>query len=196
MKRDFEVNACLAQLKGMRLVETIVECYDGKFGNRGMLANIALEVGALPAVRRLVNSFDDRGKYPDRPMITIREDHPAIYLLGWREGDWTEPHDHGNSEVAVHVVQGIVTEDLYVTANTAEKDREILMEWSRDAMEGQIITCPPVRYIHKVGNVRPETAATLHVYGPVLNDMTLYQREGNWLRFVEHWTLAGENAHH
>lgn len=177
-------------------VGRILEMYAGKIDTRGLLANVAEEVGNLPYVRRMVRDFDDRTKYPDRPVIVLHDGQPQIYLLGWREGDATEPHDHGTNHVGIYVVQGIITEDIYITAPFRGKDRTILTEFSRDARMGDLITCPATGYIHRVGNMRPIIAATVHVYGPVLDEMITYQRNGQVLEFKEHWYHTSEVAHH
>lgn len=160
--------------------------YKGKHVCRGVLTNMALEIGALPEVRRLVCQFADRKKYPERPMLSLHEDHPSVYLLGWREGDFTDIHDHGRCEVGIYVVQGIVTEDIYAATPARGKSKRCLLSFSRQLPQGTLATCPQ-NYIHRVGNIFPEVAATLHVYGPALDDMNIYEAVGGFLKFKEHW---------
>lgn len=142
---------------------------------RSLLTTLSHEIGNLPEIRRMVCEFNDRKVYPTRPMITLRTDHPSVYLLGWREGECTEVHDHGACEVAVHVIHGVVTEDMYWASRKlpSTPTRQCYGVMSRDLAQGQMMTCPKP-YIHKICNIYPETAATLHVYGPVLQEMCLY----------------------
>lgn len=153
---------------------------------RGLLSNLALQVGSLPEVRRLVCQFADRAQYPERPMLTLCEGHPSVYLLGWREGDFTDIHDHGDCEVGVYVIQGIVTEDIYATTPTRGRNRNCVLGFSRQLQQGSLMTCPR-NYIHRIGNIFPEVAATLHVYGPALDNMRLYDMQDSLLKFREHW---------
>lgn len=161
---------------------------------RGLLSNLALQVGSLPEVRRLVCQFSDKAQYPERPMLTLCEGHPSVYLLGWREGDFTDIHDHGDCEVGVYVIQGIVTEDIYATTALRKQNRRCILSFSRQLQQGSLMTCPR-HYIHRIGNIFPEVAATLHVYGPALDDMRLYDMKGSKLAFREHWHAAQEPQH-
>lgn len=181
------------------LVSTVVKQialgYKGRTHIRGALSNMALEIGALPEVRRLVCQFEDRAKYPQRPMLNLHDDHPSVYLLGWREGDWTEVHDHGRCEVGIYVVQGIVTEDVYACTPGVDKDKCIALTLSRNLRQGSVATCPR-NYVHAVGNIFPELAATLHCYGPELDDMNIYTTNGAMLEFKEHWHATHHRAQH
>lgn len=163
---------------------------------RGLLSNLALQVGSLPEVRRLVCQFADKERYPERPMLTLCEGHPSVYLLGWREGDFTDIHDHGDCEVGVYVMQGIVTEDLYAAAKISPRSNSLrcLLTFSRQLSQGSLMTCPR-HYIHRIGNIFPEVAATLHVYGPSLDDMRLYDVKGDRLKFRERWHAAAAPQH-
>lgn len=180
------------------LEDFIRAAYGLKSGSvcRGIVSTMAIQIGTMPEVRRMVCEFSDRTKYPQRPMITLMEGNPSVYLLGWREGDFTEVHDHGPCEVGVFVIQGRVVEDLYACRPIAgSQDLEILLEISRFMGAGDLVTCPK-NYLHRVGNVFPETAATLHVYGPVLDEMALYAPEGRILRRTGCWGCDSENAQH
>lgn len=158
------------------------------------LAVLAQRLGALPEIRRLCCRFDDRTRYPlkKQAVFTLHPKNPAIYLLGWREGEWTSVHDHGASQVGIYMLQGRVAENLFATMPTSTKDRKTLVEWSRMVQQGDTITCPE-NYVHAMGNIYPETAVTLHVYGPDLHDMRLYERKkGGVLKFKDVWHNANE----
>lgn len=176
-------------------IKKIAESYRGKGAERGQLASMACAIAGLPDVRRMVCSFNDRVLYPERPALLLHDDHPAVYLLGWREGDWTDIHDHGRCQVAVHVIQGTVTEDVYGSVPAeGGKDRQIIVNFNRHLKAGDCVTCPR-NYIHRVGNMFPEVAATLHVYGPTLDDMNLYGLDEAVLRFKEHWHAEANPQH-
>src|SRR5258708_39444696 len=176
------------------VISSIAAGYKGKTICRSLLSNMALEIGALPEVRRLVCSFSNISKYPERPMLTLHSDHPAVYLLGWREGDFTDIHEHRECEVGMYVVQGVVTEDIYASTPLDGKSRHCLLNFSRQLPQGDLATCPK-HYVHRVGNIFPEVAATLHVYGPTLADMNLYEAEGEVLRFKDHWHQTKRAQH-
>lgn len=169
------------------VIKAIHAAYAGHKVERARLTGIAVAVGLLPEVRRMVCQFNDRQLYPERPMITLHEACPSIYLLGWREGDWTDIHDHGECQVGLHVVQGMVTEDLYAASSVpSSKDLDVMLAFSRHLRQGDTVTCPR-KYIHRIGNMFPEVAATVHVYGPTLNDMNLFKLDGARLQFDCHW---------
>lgn len=166
----------------------VAKAYEGRPISRAFITTLARELGTLPEISRLVREFGDIRKYPTRPMITLREAKPAIYLLGWREMDFTDVHDHGDCEVGIYVVQGTVTEDIFTCfGKKREKDRLVMATMSRELSQGQCTTCMST-YIHRMGNIFPEVAATLHVYGPALEDMCLYDTSPTGkLIFTEHW---------
>lgn len=174
----------------------VTKAYEGKAICRALITTLARELGTLPEVTRMVREFGDYKQYPTRPMITLRESNPAIYLLGWREGDFTDVHDHGDCEVGIYVVQGVVTEDIYTCAGRKrETNRRLIATMSRELSEGQCTTCLQT-YVHRMGNIFPEVAATLHVYGPTLEDMCLYDQGANGqLYFKEHWHQAHKAQH-
>jgi predicted metal-dependent enzyme (double-stranded beta helix superfamily) len=181
--------------KGKNGVRSVMDLITKNYGEqaicRAILLSLAREIGQLPEVRRQCCAFNDMVRYPTRPMLTLfKSDKYSVYLLGWREGDWTDIHDHGpGREVGIYVVQGVVTEDLFAPVpmsmagkRGAQSDRACIACWSRLMKQGDTMVCPE-NYIHRMGNIEPETAATLHVYGPTLSDMNLYKMEDG----VLHW---------
>lgn len=192
---------------GQELVDTAVkgsisnvyQALDSRRNCRGILSMLAAQIGNLPQVREMVSSFPDRVRYPNRPMLTLYDGHPSVYLLGWREGDFTDVHDHGKCEVGIYVIQGVVTEDLYVPASQFENEGDqcnLRLAFSRNARQGDILSCPE-QYIHRLGNVFPECAATLHVYGPVLDKMKIFSLiENRALKFDSCWGCTDDNAQH
>lgn len=161
---------------------------------RAILAMLAAQIGNLPQVRAMCCDFSNRRKYKTRPMLTLHKGKPSVYLLGWRENEYTDIHDHGDCEVGVYVIQGTVVEDIYA-APPRGRDRDISLAWSRFLSAGQMITCPK-QYIHQVGNPFPEVAATLHVYGPALSEMNLFSVVRDVLVNQGCWGCDDSNAPH
>ena len=167
-------------------IKDIHRQYRYKPGERNQLSLMAHAIGSLPEVRRIVCGFSDRKKYPDRPTILLHDAHPQVWLLGWREGDWTDIHDHGATQVGIYTIQGVVTEDIYAARKSYKKDKRIMLDFSRNLRQGDLATCTR-NYIHRVGNMFPEPAATLHCYGPSLDDMNLYRLDGDMLKHNGEW---------
>jgi predicted metal-dependent enzyme (double-stranded beta helix superfamily) len=151
-------------------VTTVLDAFASMQICREKLTGIATELAAYPDVRRMVDGFADRDRHQTRPMCELRKLDPSIYLLGWREGEFTAIHDHCGAEVAIVVVQGVITEDVFMATNRAEGRLEVCGSLCRIARVGELIMCPS-SYIHRMGNTFPELAVTLHVYGPSLEGM-------------------------
>ena len=158
---------------------------DYRHFDRGALAVMATEIATIPHLRRLVSNFGNKKLHPKRPTILLCR-QPTTYLLGWREGEGTGVHDHGQAEVGINVICGQITEDLYATVPEENNSRRVLLAFSRQLLAGQTITCP-ANYIHRFRNVFPEVCATLHVYGPKLSKMSSWDDKVTSLKFVSHW---------
>lgn len=119
-----------------------------------------------------------------RPMLLLNEgdEHtPTVWLLGWRKGDMTPIHDHHDSQVAVKVVAGSVTERVYVEGNPNP-------QVEREFGAGGVITLP-TPYTHSVGNIgSDEMGVTLHLYSPALDKMTFFEETGTELKKSGEWT--------
>lgn len=96
------------------------------------------------------------------------ENKPTIWLLGWRPGDKTEIHDHGDSEVAVVVIEGNVVEDYY------RGSRRVMIRYfaARD-----FLLCP-APYVHRMRSTSEGWACTVHFYVPRLCTMGIYDEMG------------------
>jgi predicted metal-dependent enzyme (double-stranded beta helix superfamily) len=88
-----------------------------------------------------------------------------IWILSWMPGQKTGFHDHGNSNVALTRLQGVVLEQ-HIRLGSANIAREL---------------CPgrtqlgPAGYIHSVAHASGEPAVTLHAYSPPLIDVGQYR---------------------
>lgn len=88
------------------------------------------------------------------------------WLIVWAPSGSLDPHDHGGSAGAVHVVAGRLFE-TYVD----EPGRALR---TRAADAGESLSIPPHR-IHEVWNPTQEVAVSVHVYSPPLRDMKFYE---------------------
>jgi hypothetical protein len=135
-------------------VTTVLDAFASMQICREKLTGIATELAAYPDVRRMVDGFADRDRHQTRPMCELRKLDPSIC----------------GAEVAIVVVQGVITEDVFMATNRAEGRLEVCGSLCRIARVGELIMCPS-SYIHRMGNTFPELAVTLHVYGPSLEGM-------------------------
>lgn len=154
---------------------------------------VADQAAAIAAIMR---QFGDRTVYPERPMVLVGgrgngSDDPTVWLLGWRAGDWTPIHDHHDSEAAISVLAGEVTEtiywpddeDVFATRGSTVRASRV----SRELHSGSVITVP-TPYVHKVGNPdQPVTAVSMHAYYPPLRGMRYFEEHSEELRFVDEW---------
>lgn len=183
----------------MNPVETITNELVAAFNTaklcRESLTGLVSALGQTPQVRKIGEEFNDRAKYPDRPEYTLRDGGPSIWLLGWREGDFTQIHDHGDSDIAIYVLAGRLTEDVYGTlgaCNASEYD--LTMCISRQASAGEIVCCDHP-YFHRMGNLYPELAVTLHAYGPKLETMRNFSLDQRRRRLVQRPQDTWRNEH-
>lgn len=181
----------------MKVIKAVQNQYGPQRVCRAMLSAFVHELGGMPALVRLASCFTDKTMYKDRPMLTICKHPVSVYMLGWREGQGTEIHDHSKSEVGIIVLQGRITEDVFFAMPSWHKapDRTCVGAMSRQARAGDAWTCP-TNYIHRMTNLHPECAVTLHAYGPVLTDMSLYEELGDRLEFKGHWHEDAAEAPH
>lgn len=88
------------------------------------------------------------------------------WLIVWAPSGALEPHDHGGSQGAVHVVQGRLFETF------TDQPGRPLRTHTADA--GETLDIPAHR-IHEVWNPTQEIAVSVHVYSPPLRDMKFYE---------------------
>jgi quercetin dioxygenase-like cupin family protein len=86
-----------------------------------------------------------------------------VWLLSWPVGAHNGWHDHGESAGAFQVVSGTLLEQ------TSAGHRRAF----RTLIAGEGRSFEP-NHIHNLGNVRRETALSVHVYAPSLTQTTRY----------------------
>lgn len=89
-----------------------------------------------------------------------------VWLIGWWQGQHTPMHDHGGASGAVAVVGGVLQETIL---------RPSVPAISRLLPSGTLIEVPPSA-IHRVGNVFPVPATSIHAYSPPQLEMTTYEQ--------------------
>ncbi len=116
--------------------------------------------------------FDPISRYYAR--LHADADHEA-WLLTWLPGQGTPWHDHGGSAGSFVVLQGVLTEEVAGYRQAAELD-------GTRRISGPGVRLTPgdqrtfgIRHLHRVTNVGPDPAVSLHVYAPRLTAMTNYQ---------------------
>lgn len=126
--------------------------------------------------------FDPLTRYYAR--LTSEPAHEA-WLLTWLPGQGTPWHDHGGSTGSFVILQGVLTEE--VAGYRAAVDLDGVR---RSA--GPAVTLSPGdqrtfgrRHLHRVTNLGPDPAVSLHVYAPKLTVMTSYAESDGVLEVVE-----------
>jgi len=93
-----------------------------------------------------------------------------VWLLTWLPGQCTDVHDHGGSAGAFTVVEGELTEETFAGVRPAST----LMPSGTGRGFG-------AHHVHRVANLGPKPAVSIHVYGPALTSMTQYRVESGRL---------------
>jgi len=141
---------------------------------------LAREYAALPEwpVRP---RFDPDERWYTR--LAAGPDH-EVWLLTWLPGQETDLHDHGGSEGAFLVVEGVLNEQTVVSSG------EGLWLADRDYGAGVARRFGP-RHVHRIRNTGTVPAMSVHVYGPALSTMTKYGIDNGRL-VVTATDIAGE----
>ena len=99
------------------------------------------------------------------------------WLLTWLPGQHTGWHDHGGSDRAFVVLQGILTEQRAAvrldSPPSAEPFAQQYAYESVRAFDG--------RHIHMLSNAAPRPAVSLHLYVPPPTQVSLYRLRGDRL---------------
>ncbi len=132
----------------------------------------------LAAARRLRPS----SRYYAR--LAADHDHEA-WLLTWLPGQGTPWHDHGGSAGSFVILQGVLTEEVagYRSARDLDDSRRatgpaVTLAAGDQRTFGQ-------RHLHRVTNVGPDPAVSLHVYAPKLTVMNNYRETDGLLEVIE-----------
>ena len=134
---------------------------------RGAAWARSLPVGGPPVdsetLAALVAELADR---PDLWAHLVLTDTVEVWLIGWCHGQHTPMHDHGGASGAVAVVGGVLQE------TTLRPSRPPA---SRLLPSGTLLEVPPA-VIHRVGNVFPVPATSIHAYSPPELEMKTFEQ--------------------
>lgn len=112
--------------------------------------------------------FNDRHYVRNR---IRRREHYELLCLCWRSGQRSRIHDHHQSNCAVRVLKGVMTNTEYELLPSGH----IKAVCSADLAPGNVITQARSN-IHQVGNLQraEEDLITVHIYSPPLNYMKVF----------------------
>jgi predicted metal-dependent enzyme (double-stranded beta helix superfamily) len=106
---------------------------------------------------------DPQLRWYERVALT---DTIEVWLIGWCQGQHTPMHDHGGASGAVGVVGGVLQETIVRPSQPTV---------SRLLPSGTLIEVSPSA-IHRVGNIFPMPATSIHAYSPPGLGMTSYEQ--------------------
>jgi hypothetical protein len=125
---------------------------------RGLVARLALRSDLW---KPLVVSDRARRRY----RLVLEDERLDVWVLSWMPGQATGFHDHGNSNVALTTLQGVVLErQLRVGEASGER-----------ALQPGFVQTGPAGYIHSVTHDSGAPAVTLHAYSPPLLQVGQYR---------------------
>ena len=126
--------------------------------------------------------FDPISRYYTQ--LHADSDHEA-WLLTWLPGQGTPWHDHGGSAGSFVVLQGVLTEEVAGYRQAADLDGTRRVSASGVRLTPGDQRTFGTRHLHRVTNIGPDPAVSLHVYAPRLTAMTNYREVDSVLQPVE-----------
>jgi len=125
---------------------------------RRLVASLALRSDLW---KPLVVSDRTRRRY----RLMLEDERLDVWVLSWMPGQATGFHDHGNSNVALTTLQGVVLErQLRVAEASIERE-----------LRPGVVQTGPAGYIHAVNHEAGAPAVTLHAYSPPLMQVGQYR---------------------
>ena len=124
------------------------------------LVEIAKGIAASPLWADHANHERER-----RPVRLLATPSYEVWVLGWMAGQSVELHDHGDSNAAIVVTEGTLTE--IVSPGPLDESTRILLP-------AGAVRAIPAGVVHDVLNLHPAPATSIHVYSPPLATMTFY----------------------
>jgi 3-mercaptopropionate dioxygenase len=175
-------DSCAAVAAETKTPCDIVRALAPAMGELTKVANDFLEPG---------HRHSEAGEYTRNLIFATEDDTLSLYSIVWRPGQWTPIHDHGTWGV-VGVVDGLLEEQAFmrVDENPARSADEAI-----DLAPGGLVLLPPGAvatfvpnpdHIHQTGvaDDRP-TTLSLHLYGRMLNDFHVYDREAGTRKMIK-----------
>jgi predicted metal-dependent enzyme (double-stranded beta helix superfamily) len=121
------------------------------------LAALTAELAELTDAWRTVVRHDPVRRWYE---LIFQNRAVEVWLIGWAPGQWTAPHDHGGADGAFTVLEGTLTEEVYVGDGRPPR-------WvaANRHGEGAVVGFGP-HYVHAVGNDANRNATSVHAYSP------------------------------
>jgi hypothetical protein len=130
---------------------------------------VARQYAANPDEWPMAPRFDPTNRWYSRLEAL---DGYEVWLLSWLPGQGTDWHDHGGSSGGFVVVSGEIIEHTAHSGQPGAPTRYRQGEGRRFGTD----------HVHRITNVSPRPAVSVHAYGPALQTMTRYRLEANRLR--------------
>jgi len=140
------------------------------------LLDVARQYAANPQDWPFAPRFNPRHRWYQRLAATADSE---AWLLTWLPGQGTDLHDHGGSAGAFLVISGTLTEHT-LTEHTLTGRHGAARLHGRRYGPGQGHPFG-AQHVHQVTNDSGRPAVSLHVYRPVLGEMTRYRIAGGRL---------------
>jgi len=135
------------------------------------LLSVARRYAGDPAAWAVAPRFDPDERWYHR--IAATPEH-EVWLLTWLPGQHTDLHDHGGASGGFTVVSGTLTEETV----------------HRGALRARPLAPRAGRrfgphYVHRVSNLGPDPAISVHCYAPELRSMTRYDLTDGVLKVAD-----------
>ncbi|MGH7922929.1 MAG: cysteine dioxygenase, partial [Candidatus Dormibacteraceae bacterium] len=124
----------------------------------GELGELTRRVVDTPALWRPLIRHDPQRRWYERLLLTPRVE---VWLIGWAPWQGTRPHDHGGTEGAMTVAEGVLTEHVYL--GLAPEDREVHPQKTLERGAGSVATFA-IDHVHRVVNRSTVNATSVHAY--------------------------------
>ncbi|MGH7912624.1 MAG: rhodanese-like domain-containing protein [Candidatus Dormibacteraceae bacterium] len=134
----------------------------------GELGELTRRVVDTPALWRPLIRHDPQRRWYERLLLTPRVE---VWLIGWAPWQGTRPHDHGGTEGAMTVAEGVLTEHVYL--GLAPEDREVHPQKTLERGAGSVATFA-IDHVHRVVNRSTVNATSVHAYSPAGQPMRFY----------------------
>ena len=117
--------------------------------------------------------------YARHPVYLDGDNRLGLYVLVWKQNQWTPVHDHGTWGV-VGVIEGMLCEHSYMWSDDSDNKNPVnLVRGGSTLLSPGSVTSfiPNPDHIHLTGNSDPETLISVHLYGHNMAEFNIYDVE-------------------
>lgn len=129
----------------------------------GQLVDITAELAGLPDVWRPLLRRGLSERWFER---LVSSPGIEVWLIGWPAGRGTLPHDHGDANGALTVIEGVLVEEVYAGRDLSTARRIEHRAGAAAAFEAD--------HVHRVVNLSAADAVSVHAYSPPERPMRYY----------------------